>query len=120
MKSTKQKEAILAAVCTMRNHPTADEIYVMLRNNFPRLSLGTVYRNLNNFSQQGHIRKVFVPGAGDRFDYRLDEHAHICCEQCGKVFDIDAEVSICPSPKESGVQVTGYKLMLYGVCSQCS
>ncbi len=117
MKNTKQKEAILSAVSTMHNHPTADEVYAKLRKDFPNLSLGTVYRNLNSFANNGFIRKVAVHGTGDRFDFRLDQHEHLLCEQCGKLFDVDAEV--CITPKDEAVQIAGYKLMLYGTCGQC-
>jgi len=117
VKVKKQKEAILAAVCTMRNHPTADEIYDKLRKDFPHLSLGTVYRNLNAFAQQGDILRVSVPGSGDRFDFRLDEHQHLLCDKCRRVFDVDAYVNI--ELKETKVTMAGYTLMLHGICAKC-
>lgn len=118
MKTRKQQEAVLAAVCTMRNHPTADEIYDKLRKDYPHLSLGTVYRNLNAFAQKGDIRRIIVPGAGDRFDFRIDEHEHMLCEKCQRVFDINIEVQI--NLKETEVTVNGYTLIMHGICAKCS
>jgi len=118
MKATKQKEAILAAVCTMRNHPSADDIYRKLRISYPRISLGTVYRNLNAFAQRGDILKISVPEAGDRFDFRLDRHEHLLCNKCGKVFDAEAEVEI--KLKENEGLVDGYTLILHGLCEKCN
>lgn len=117
MKTTKQKEAILAAVCTMRTHPTADEIYDKLRKEFPRISLGTVYRNLNTFAANGDIRKVSIPGTGDRFDYRIDQHAHLVCEKCEGIFDVDVDVKI--KLLDENIIANEYSLILYGVCQQC-
>ena len=117
MKATKQKEAILAAVCAMQNHPTADEIYDKLRRDFRRLSLGTVYRNLNIFAQKGDIRKVSVPGSSDRFDFRLDRHEHMLCRKCERVFDVNVEVKI--KLEEAEAVIDGYTLIMHGVCSGC-
>lgn len=118
MKETKQKEAILAAVCTTRTHPTADEVYDKVRKNFPRISLGTVYRNLNTFSEKGDIKKILIPGSRDRFDYRIDKHNHFVCDKCGNVFDINVDIDI--NLKELDIVVNDYNLVLYGVCKKCS
>ncbi len=121
MKNTKQKEVILEAVFTLQNHPTADEIYGSLKKYYERLSLGTVYRNLNSFAEMGKIRKIAVPGYGDRFDFRTDEHEHMFCEKCGRVYDINASVNIQSLlPEGCKAQISGYKLMLYGVCEGCA
>ena len=62
MKNTRQKEIILDAVSHLKDHPTADEIYLYLKKDYPKLSLATVYRNLNQFVTDGRIRRVSVPG----------------------------------------------------------
>lgn len=117
MGAKKQREAILAAVCVMRNHPTADEIYEKLKKDFPRLSLGTVYRNLNLFVRNGDIRRILIPGEGDRFDFRLDAHQHLHCSRCGRVYDVNATVDI--KLLEDEVQLDSYTLVLHGACGQC-
>ena len=118
MKSTKQKEAIMAAVRTMRTHPTADEIYDKVRESFPRLSLGTVYRNLNAFARKGDILKIPILNGGDRFDFRTDRHEHMLCENCGQVFDVEADVVI--NLKETEPMLSSYTLLLHGLCSKCN
>jgi Fe2+ or Zn2+ uptake regulation protein len=122
LKSTKQKEGILATVRAMNNHPTADEIYRKLRESCSRLSMGTVYRNLNAFAQKGDIRRVIILGGGDRYDFRTDNHEHMLCENCGQVIDVEAEVEI--NLKESDrisnkYTLKGYTLFLHGLCSDC-
>lgn len=119
MKDTKQREAILGAVCTMRNHPTADEIYDKLRGDYPKISLGTVYRNLNTFAEKGDIKKIKVSEGGDRFDFRLDSHEHLLCSRCKRVYDVDIRVKLEPQTSESTCEVMGYTLILHGICSEC-
>jgi Fur family peroxide stress response transcriptional regulator len=122
LKATKQKDAILTAVRSMNNHPSADEIYRKLRESYPRLSLGTVYRNLNAFAEKGDIRKISTLEGGDRYDFRTDKHEHMLCENCGQVFDIEAEIDIKFKDAESamdGHTLYGYIMILHGLCSTC-
>jgi len=121
LKTTKQKEAILSAVRAMHNHPTADEIYSRLRIEHPQISLGTVYRNLNNFAQEGEILKIPIMGGKDRFDFKTDAHEHMLCDNCNKVFDVEVDVEI--KLAETGAndpRLNGYTLVLHGLCPDCS
>ncbi len=121
MRNTKQKQEILYAVRHLHTHPTADEIYTYLKQHNSKLSLGTVYRNLNRFSQTGKIKKIAVSGAGDRFDFRLDDHEHFICEQCGCVTDVEFSQSILEMlSQQCCARLISYDLMLYGLCEQCA
>ncbi len=121
MRNTKQKQDVLTCVRSMHTHPTADEIYTVLRAKTGTLSLGTVYRNLNRFAESGKVKKVSVPGGSDRFDGRLDEHEHFFCEKCGRVSDVEFSNNVFSMlSKESETELTGYNLMLYGVCNECA
>ena len=122
MKQTKQMELVLQGVRAIACHPSADELYARLKADHPQLSLATVYRHLNRFAEQGMIRRLTIPGGGDRFDGDLSPHYHFLCEDCGRVFDIPSEA--IPSLEGevgglSGMQVTGYQLMIYGRCESC-
>lgn len=118
MKQTKQKEIILNAVNELQNHPTADEIYLYLKKDHPRLSLATVYRNLNIYTQEGKIRKVSIPGDSDRFDYALDHHEHFFCESCKKIYDVDLNINGIVH-NINPFKVSSYKLMIFGSCDTC-
>ena len=122
VKATRQKDAILTAVRSMNNHPSADEIYRKLRESYPRLSLGTVYRNLNAFAEKGDIRKISTLEGGDRYDYRTEKHEHMLCENCGQVYDIEAEIDIKFKDEETamgGHTLYGYIMILHGLCGAC-
>ena len=119
MKNTRQKEIILDAVKHLENHPTADEIYLYLKKDHPRLSLATVYRNLNQFATEGRIRKVSVPGDSDRFDATMDVHEHFYCETCGLIHDVQIPGLEAQLLNHPSMKITDYKLMLFGECEHC-
>ena len=118
MKRTKQKEIILDAVFELNHHPTADEIYLYLKKDYPRLSLASVDRNLNTYAQDGKIRKVSIPGDSERFDFNLSEHEHFYCESCHQVYDVKVNISEVIN-NVSPFVLSSYKLMLYGTCEAC-
>lgn len=95
MKYSRQRELILDVVRHSDDHPTADTIYARVRAQDPKVSLGTVYRNLNLLCENGRLLKVPIPGASDRFDHTLVDHAHAYCTQCGSVTDVLPEACRC-------------------------
>lgn len=122
MKYSRQRELIRNAVVGNDNHPTADDIYQIIRAENPTISLATVYRNLKNLAEAGEIQKLTFPIGADRFDYHTKPHCHIQCTKCGSVFDLE------PAPfdqldrfleEQDGFTVTGYSLTVYGLCRQC-
>ena len=91
MNRTAQREAILKELRSVTTHPTADELYTMLRVKMPAISLGTVYRNLEQMSQAGIVRKLETAGKQKRFDGDLSDHHHVRCPICGAVRDVSPE-----------------------------
>ena len=122
MNYSKQRELILKTVLENPIHPTADAVYEQVRRENPRISLGTVYRNLNFLSEMGIIRKISMPVGSDRFDGRLDEHYHMICTSCGQVFDVecsaleDLDRQIMAA---QGFRVEEHHLLLTGLCRKC-
>ena len=90
MRYSKQRELIFEALKGVCSHPTAEEIYGMVRKTDPSISLGTVYRNLNQLSDNGDILKI-TSANGDRFDYPRHPHFHFRCTACGCVSDVPDE-----------------------------
>ena len=91
MNKTAQREAILKELRSVTSHPTADELYTMLRIKLPTISLGTVYRNLEQMSQAGIVRKLETAGKQKRFDGDISEHHHVRCPVCDSVRDAASE-----------------------------
>ena len=117
---SRQRERIYQAVHASQEHPSAQMVYDLLREDLPRLSLGTVYRNLHQMAQEGMLQELEGPTA--RFDACLAPHAHIRCTCCGRVMDLSALEEPAPvrSAAEAGWQVERYSLMLEGICPACA
>jgi len=119
---TRQRQVILEELRKVRSHPTADTIYEMVRRRLPRISLGTVYRNLETLSESGVIRKLELGGAQKRFDGNPEDHYHVRCTNCGRLDDIPSVPisDIEDTFREAcDYQITGHQLVLTGLCPNC-
>lgn len=104
-------------------HPTADDVYSLVRAKNPTISLGTVYRNLNLLAENGILTKLTMPGGSDRFDGRLDEHYHMLCTHCGKVYDVELDIFRDFDRQiraKTGFCVSRHQLLIEGICKECS
>lgn len=114
-----QRERIYHIVCTSHEHPSAQMVYDALRPELPRLSLGTVYRNLHQMAQEGRL--VELDGPVTRFDAVLQPHTHVRCTCCGRV--ADADLPYDPALDQTamgGWTVTGHSLIFQGICPACA
>ena len=119
-RASRQREIILKELCSLRCHPTADELYDRVRKILPRVSLGTVYRNLELLTEKGLIMKL-GPGERRRFDGNAHPHPHVRCLACGRVDDIAPGVDApeLPAADRQGYQITGCNIEYTGVCPAC-
>lgn len=119
---TRQRRIILEELRKLHTHPTADEVYDTVRKRVPRISLGTVYRNLELLSQWGLARKMDLAGTPRRFDGSLEDHYHVRCVGCGAVKDVpveplrDLEESI---RSNTDFEIIGHRLSFVGFCPRC-
>lgn len=124
MNRTAQREAILKELRSVTTHPTADELYTMLRVKMPAISLGTVYRNLEQMSQAGIVRKLETAGKQKRFDGDLSDHHHVRCPICGAVRDVSPEAFDGINRQIRSVMhdlgCDSFYLELSGKCRKCS
>lgn len=123
---TAQRQIILDTIRRMPVHPTADEVYRRVRRIMPRISLGTVYRNLDILTGTGQIVKLEV-GTQSHYDGTLAEHAHILCRACGRMDDVSPEVlrdavellQYADAAIE-GYEAVSHRLYFIGTCRQCT
>ncbi len=118
---TKQKQLVLDEVRGRCDHPTADEIYLAVRERDDRISRGTVYRNLNQLAANGEILQIGLAPA-DRFDLRVDRHYHLRCKCCGKVVDAPIEYQEAYDRKlaeMTGFSVQEHHTVFEGICPEC-
>lgn len=122
LRMTTQRQVILDELKKLKSHPTAGELCQIVRRRLPRISLGTVYRNLEILSRQGMIQKLDVGGTEMRFDGTTDNHYHLRCLNCGKVADVDMEVIPELEHKvdgAAGYEVLAHRLEFMGYCPEC-
>ena len=120
---TRQRRVILEEIRRYNNHPAADEIYERVRKRLPRISLGTIYRNLDVLCELGEIQRLELSGALKRYDGIPKKHYHIRCVCCGRVDD----APIAPLNEleddlygTTVFEIIGHNLEFTGLCPRCS
>ncbi|MBR2724370.1 MAG: transcriptional repressor [Ruminococcus sp.] len=119
---SKKRQMILDTIKSTDSHPSARWVYESLKEQIPDLSLGTVYRNINLFKEQGHVMTVATVDGEDRIDGDTSPHAHFVCKNCGCVYDVPA--THAPIKNETctmdGFETHSTVLTYYGVCGGCT
>lgn len=122
LKYSRQREVIKKFLLSRKDHPTADVIYMNVREDFPNISLGTVYRNLQLLTELGEIKKLNMGDGVDHFDADTSPHYHFICKECGRVIDLQME-NIDTIRDIAGVnfdgQIAGHITYFYGICGDC-
>lgn len=122
LKLTEQRRVILEELRKVKTHPTADEIYQCVRKRLPKISLGTVYRNLEILSAAGLITKLELAGTPKRFDGLTERHYHVRCLRCGRVDDVPVQ-SIALLERSlrtlTDYEIVSHRLEFIGVCPDC-
>lgn len=119
---TRQRRVILEELRKLESHPSADEVYEMARRRLPRISLGTVYRNLEILSEYGMIGKLELGGTQKRFDGNVRNHYHVRCIRCGSIKDVPMEpLTIIENTLNelTDYEIIGSRLEFIGVCPRC-
>ncbi len=122
LKYSRQREAVLVYLRSTRSHPTAEQVYDEIRKKFPKISLGTVYRNLNLLAGQGEILRLNCGDGVEHFDAMTDPHNHFICQHCGKVMDLDIAldpVMDLEADENFPGKIEGHKIYFYGICENC-
>jgi len=122
LRMTNQREMILNELIKSREHLCADELYERIKKIMPRISLATVYRNLEILSEAGIVAKLEIGGRQKRFDYDVEDHDHIYCVNCNRVDNLNLEqklVNTSSLSNDDGYTITGCRLEITGLCPEC-
>ncbi|MBS4023721.1 MAG: transcriptional repressor [Dethiobacter sp.] len=120
---TKQRRVILDVLRDTDSHPTADWLYEQVRRIVPRISLGTVYRNLRVLKEKGDIQELNYGSTYSRFDGKTENHYHFVCLECARIGDVLLPLSEDIDKKVTdslGWQVDFHRLEFYGSCPDCT
>ena len=119
---TEQRRAVLEELLGCSDHPTADQLFLLLREKSPRIGRRTVYRILETLIEWGLIRRVHHPGAAVRFDAKTFRHHHLVCTRCQKIVDlqsIDLDSIALPRKDLHGFSIEDFSVQLMGLCRGC-
>lgn len=123
LKYSRQRELIKDFLMGRCDHPTADIVYMNVRQQIPNISLGTIYRNLTLLADRGDIQRLRLGDGTDHFDADISPHYHFICSECGCVQDLqmDSIDDILDAARENfNGQIAGHMTYFYGTCDRCS
>ena len=121
---SRQRQAVKDYLTSTKEHPTADTVYLNVKQEYPNISLGTIYRNLNLLTDMGEAIKISTAEGKDRFDGNPAPHNHFHCAACNQVLDLDLDmlhidkINQVANDGFSGI-ITSSATMFYGTCSNC-
>ena len=122
LKYSRQRESIKSYLDTHRTHPTAETVYLDIKQEFPNISLGTVYRNLNLLAEMGEILRISPGNGPDRYDGNAAPHNHFICTRCGRVLDIDldhqSQLDELAGEHFDG-KIVSHITHFFGLCPEC-
>ena len=126
-KYSKQRELILNSLRNRKDHPTAEKLYLDLKNEMPELGIATVYRNLSDLCEEGKIIRIKTASGTDKFDGNTMPHIHFECKECGDIIDIvlfenqvkqlDNDLKIFA--KQINAEVEDSEITITGLCKKC-
>ena len=121
MRYSHQRDIIYKSICSVKTHPAAEEVYSMIKPHIPRISMGTIYRNLTQLVEHGMILELNINGIS-HYDGNINIHQHFLCNKCQTIFD-------CEIPVENiaynvvGIEnfdIQGCQIIFSGHCQECN
>ena len=122
MNYSRQRESIKEYLVSTKEHPTAEVIYQQVRKTYPKISLGTVYRNLTLLVELGEVKKISTGDGTDHYDADTSAHSHYYCKCCHRLMDLDVTPSVeqILAASSAGVgTIESASLLFTGICKDC-
>ena len=120
-RETKQRRVVYETIKNTYSHPTADWIFEQVRGTLPKVSLGTVYRNLGVLKDEGMVREIFGNDRRAHYDADISRHAHFICDSCDQIIDVRGVSNIDWRTLKDlvGCEVTDQNVVFTGRCANC-
>ncbi len=119
---SKQREAIKEYLLSTTSHPTAETVYAHIQEQFPNISLGTVYRNLNFLVEHGEAQRLDMGDEHDHYDGNAASHNHFYCRHCHRVLDLQMDsidhIDLIANAGFDGL-IEGHTIYFTGLCPNC-
>ncbi len=118
MRNSNQRNLVLEIVNNSKDHLNTDQIYNIARETMPNISLGTVYRNINQLVENNMILRIKTNEGLDRFDNIHVKHNHFICSKCHKIIDIYDKIELNITSIDGNI-VNDYEIKFIGICNEC-
>lgn len=123
LKITPQRTSVYRAVMNAENHPSADDIFQIVKHEYPNISFDTVNRTLITFTRIGLLTVAESYKGARRFDPNLEDHHHMHCLKCGSIVDfMSDEFDQLMAPKQlmqKFATVLSSRVIFNGICLDC-
>lgn len=122
MRMTSQRTVVLEYLRSVKNHPSAGEVYEAVRERLPGISLATVYRTLAWLADNGEALELKYGDKASRYDGDTSEHSHLTCAGCGRVLDVNLSAPVVDARqimRQLGAELHGRRLEMTGLCKEC-
>lgn len=120
---TRYRRTVLEILRATENHPTAGEIFRMVRRRRPGVAYATIYNALNWLERKGMIARVDFAEEAARYDPIIERHDHLVCTRCGALKDVRLEFSASAlghAIRRAGFRIERYRTELFGLCGACA
>lgn len=121
-KYSRQQDVVRESIMNRFDHPTAEQVYKTARRNCPKISLATVYRNLDRLVNEGVVNKFTVQDEPDHYDPAQEEHYHVHCKCCKRIYDIETKIYCQLSDiirEQTEIEMESIQLLAEGICKKC-
>ncbi|MGP1419033.1 MAG: Fur family transcriptional regulator [Sphaerochaetaceae bacterium] len=115
---TKYAQRILDIISSSCEHPTVEQVFWKMKEDFPGVVLSTVYNNMNALTEKGLIRRISVEGSPDHYDNNA-RHDHLICSSCGGISDVVIDDLTRELEDMIGEKVISYDLKIKHICPKC-
>ena len=119
MRSSKQRDLVLSIINSQEEHLTAEEIYGIAKRMMPKISLGTIYRDLNQLFESSLINRILTNDSVYKYDSNLIKHHYFICTRCGKIDDVYQDFEL-PADFLPNNRIVDYDIYFKGICSDCN
>ncbi len=120
---SRQRRLVYEIVERSHKHPTAHQVFAQARRSIPAISLGTVYRNLRQLADEGHVRENKIGSEPARFEVPRRRHYHIWCIECGQLEDLTLPYQDALDRKAQRLvryRLEEHRMEFFGVCPKCA
>ena len=119
---SRQRDAIYTLLASVTCHPSAEWLYTRLKDEYPKISLATVYRNLTLLCESGKAIRLDIGDGTVRYDADTRDHHHFFCTSCRALSDFGSEETAGIDhllEKKYGVKIDFHSFVFYGTCREC-